>query len=91
LTQPSQAGIMHTSKHKHSSTGCTTQEHYSMSATRELACKCKHEYQDANYGKGMRVHNRTANTTSKSKDAGANWVYRCTVCNATNTASGEAL
>ena len=33
-------------------------------------CKCKHEYQDKRYGKGMRLHNETV------KDKG----WRCTVC-----------
>lgn len=32
-------------------------------------CSCKHEYQDAKYGYGVRVHNKTAN---------GDW--RCTVC-----------
>jgi hypothetical protein len=62
-----------------------------MIMTRELSCKCKHEYQDNAYGKGMRVHNRTANTTSKNKDAGATWIYRCTVCGAVNNAAGDPM
>lgn len=38
-------------------------------------CKCKNEYQDQKYGKGMRVHN-------KARDRqGEFTVNRCTVCN----------
>lgn len=32
-------------------------------------CSCTHEFQDAKYGKGIRVFNETANND-----------YRCTVC-----------
>lgn len=37
-------------------------------------CNCQHSYQDAKYGKGMRVHN----VVLKGKKAGT---YICTVCN----------
>ena len=33
-------------------------------------CTCTHEYQDARYGKGMRVHNKVEK----------NGKWRCTVC-----------
>ena len=35
-----------------------------------LPCKCSHEFQDRQYGKGMRAH------TYATKDK----VYKCTVC-----------
>lgn len=35
-------------------------------------CTCKHEFQDEKYGKGYRVHNKTANKETST--------YRCTVC-----------
>lgn len=35
---------------------------------------CHHEYQDAKYGKKIRVHNPTM------KKDGGETVYRCTVC-----------
>lgn len=41
-----------------------------MSKTAILPCKCKHDFQDKQYGKGMRVHN----FTEKSEK------WRCTVC-----------
>lgn len=37
-------------------------------------CKCKHEYQDNEYGKGLRVHNE-----SKSRVQGRK-AWTCTVC-----------
>jgi len=44
-----------------------------------VKCGCKHEYQDAKYGHGIRV----ANTTAKQdKDIAT---VRCTVCNNTQT------
>ena len=39
-----------------------------------LPCNCKHEQQDAMYGKGMRLHN----PGGKGKDYGTKWY--CTVC-----------
>lgn len=39
-----------------------------------LLCRCKHTYQDATYGPGMRVHNYARNALNK---AGG---WRCTVC-----------
>lgn len=38
-------------------------------------CTCKHEYQDAKYGKGQRVHN----SMHKGKSTGDS-KQRCTVC-----------
>lgn len=43
-------------------------------AVKIIACKCQHEFQDKQYGKGMRVHNE-----AKSKIASSP-AYRCTVC-----------
>jgi hypothetical protein len=37
-----------------------------------LKCTCKNEYQDKEYGKNKRVHNRTEKVEGK--------MYRCTVC-----------
>lgn len=34
-------------------------------------CDCKHEFQDKEYGEGMRVHNECTSKEGK---------YRCTVC-----------
>ena len=39
-----------------------------------LPCTCQHEFQDRQYGNGMRVHNLAVNINSK------NGGYRCTVC-----------
>lgn len=39
-----------------------------------LACICKHDFQDKEYGKGLRVHNYAI---KGNKAPG----YRCTVCN----------
>jgi len=36
------------------------------------SCSCKHEYQDAKYGRGKRVMNETADKPNPK--------YRCTVC-----------
>lgn len=41
-----------------------------MATVAVIKCSCKHEYQDAHYGKGMRVHNVKKN----EQDA------ICTVC-----------
>lgn len=35
-----------------------------------LKCKCKHEFQDKEYGEGMRLHNENSK-----------FEYVCTVCN----------
>ena len=40
------------------------------------ACNCKHTYQDARYGPGMRVHNMCQGKGANGKDAD----FRCTVC-----------
>ncbi|MFA5379637.1 MAG: hypothetical protein WC455_28020 [Dehalococcoidia bacterium] len=37
-------------------------------------CDCKNEFQDARYGKGIRVHNSMAESKETSK------MGRCTVC-----------
>lgn len=42
--------------------------------TKVKDCACEHEYQDAKYGRGKRVHN-----PCKSKSGGKG--LRCTVCN----------
>lgn len=39
--------------------------------TKILSCTCAHEYQDARYGAGLRVHN----SVGKIKNG-----WRCTVC-----------
>lgn len=44
-------------------------------------CTCKHDWQDAKYGKGNRVHNFAAGV---NKPAGA---WRCTVCGKETQAS----
>ena len=43
-------------------------------ATKVLKCKCEHEFQDKEHGKGMRVH-----TVGEKNDD-----YRCTVCGKSN-------
>lgn len=43
-----------------------------MAATKVFPCTCKHEFQDKEYGKGMRLHNLSE--SSKKKEA------HCTVC-----------
>lgn len=40
--------------------------------TKVLPCSCEHAYQDATYGKGMRLFNEIG----KDQKGG----YRCTVC-----------
>ena len=42
--------------------------------TKEIKCKCKSEFQDELYGKGMRVHNECG--ANKGKTTG----WKCTVC-----------
>lgn len=39
---------------------------------KNLKCKCKHKFQDKEYGEGIRAHN-VAGPKEKRK-------YRCTVC-----------
>jgi hypothetical protein len=39
-----------------------------------IKCKCEHEYQDAKYGAGLRVHHYAPSANSK------NGGWRCTVC-----------
>ena len=48
--------------------------------TTRVRCKCQHEQQDAMYGKGIRIANRTM-----KGDAGRGYDYRCTVCSAIHT------
>ena len=45
-----------------------------------LPCACEHPYQDATYGKGVRVHNRMTKTTG---------TYRCTVCSKVKEKKGD--
>lgn len=42
-------------------------------------CTCKHEFQDVEYGKGMRVHN----SNEKSE-------WKCTVCGSTKKMEGAS-
>lgn len=44
-----------------------------MSPTQVLYCSCKHDFQDATYGKNMRVFNVCGKGSQKTG-------YRCTVC-----------
>ncbi len=44
-----------------------------------LYCTCKHEYQDAVYGQGKRVHNECSKKEVMKKGAQTTG-YRCTVC-----------
>ncbi len=44
------------------------------SVSRIRPCSCPHEFQDKEYGRGMRLHN-----TCKGTAAGS-IAYRCTVC-----------
>ena len=44
-----------------------------------LYCTCKHEYQDAVYGQGKRVHNECSTKAAKSRKVEVTG-YRCTVC-----------
>ena len=46
-----------------------------MSGTVIKHCGCQHEFQDKQYGRGMRVHNYAEKTEA----------YRCTVCCALKT------
>lgn len=41
-----------------------------------LRCSCRHEYQDAQYGVGMRLHNPCSGHANSI-------AYRCTVCSKT--------
>jgi len=45
--------------------------------TRILPCDCTHQYQDARYGTGRRVHNRG------KQIAVGKYLWRCTVCGKT--------
>lgn len=40
-------------------------------------CSCSHEFQDKEYGKGLRVHTQGGTATSPK--------FRCTVCGATKS------
>ena len=42
--------------------------------TKIVNCDCKHDYQDAKYGKGKRVANYARNANNKFGG------YRCSVC-----------
>lgn len=46
-----------------------------MNKTKIIECDCKHEYQDARYGKRHR-----ATTPNNSEQTKNNFVVRCTVC-----------
>ena len=46
-------------------------ENKSKNGTVISSCVCEHEFQDKNYGKGMRVKNRVREVGNKA---------RCTVC-----------
>lgn len=46
--------------------------------TKVLPCRCRHEYQDAEYGRGQRVHNHAPRPKSAP-------VWRCTVCTSEKT------
>lgn len=48
-----------------------------------LDCTCKHEFQDARYGHGKRVHNHAP------KAFGGAGGYRCTVCLALKQGKAE--
>ena len=53
-----------------------------LKTTRNIACNCKHEFQDKLYGIGRRL----ANLVNKSvKSASNNVDYRCTVCGKSHT------
>lgn len=45
-----------------------------MQTTQILDCQCKHDWQDRQYGRGKRLHNKILN----EKGIGPQW--RCTVC-----------
>lgn len=45
-----------------------------MEPTKVMQCDCKHDFQDALYGKGMRLHNVSQGGSGKDK------VAYCTVC-----------
>lgn len=46
-----------------------------MAKTKRIACTCKNEYQDAKYGKGMRIMNHTEKGKTPTSTT-----WRCTVC-----------
>lgn len=46
------------------------------SGTARVQCKCPHDFQDAQYGKNMRVANATAKQDKDTVEV------RCTVCSA---------
>jgi hypothetical protein len=43
-----------------------------MAETKVMSCNCKHEFQDNQYGKNMRVFNPIGKTQNDG--------YRCTIC-----------
>jgi hypothetical protein len=47
-----------------------------------IKCNCKHAYQDATYGAGMRAHNPIV-----KEPKGNHW--RCTVCNVEHSKGGD--
>ena len=48
-------------------------------STNKQFCKCKHEFQDQEHGKGIRVCTPTKGGTLDTR------IVRCTVCNAHHT------
>ena len=46
-------------------------------------CTCKHDFQDREYGQGMRVHNHAPGNGNKSPKR-----YRCTVCSTVREIGG---
>ncbi len=50
--------------------------------TRNVACNCKHEFQDKVYGIGRRLANLVTKTL---KSASNQCDYRCTVCGKAHT------
>ncbi len=50
--------------------------------TRNIACTCKHEFQDKVYGLGRRLANLVTKTL---KSASNQCDYRCTVCGKSHT------
>ena len=61
---------MNTSKGKGKSPGRQNERH----GTIVLPCHCRHQFQDAEYGRGLRLHNVMAKKASGQQTA------RCTVC-----------
>ena len=39
-----------------------------------LSCTCTHAFQDQNYGKGKRLHNKVKQTDKTNR------LWRCTIC-----------